>query len=135
MVKRGLVARLSTKVYLRALPLWDQYRMESEGPQVRHCKKSFPSCIFEGEPCRPLGIFVQKREHSRRFNTFTVTIYRPHRRRCRAALLHSLKRARFGLRGKCSGGEVQDRGPDLDRAGNADRTLGLTRSLASGDSA
>jgi hypothetical protein len=37
-MERRLVARLSTKVYLRALPLWDQYRMESLEPQVRLCK-------------------------------------------------------------------------------------------------
>jgi hypothetical protein len=37
-MKRRLVARLSTKVYFGALPLWDQYRMESLEPQVRLCK-------------------------------------------------------------------------------------------------
>lgn len=37
-MKRRLVARSSTKVHLCALPLWDQYRMESGEPQVRLCE-------------------------------------------------------------------------------------------------
>jgi hypothetical protein len=58
------IARSSTKVHPCALPLWDQYRMESAEPQVRHCKKSSATGILPGELGNLWRLCPRKETHS-----------------------------------------------------------------------
>jgi hypothetical protein len=82
--------------------------MEFLEPQVRHCKKSFPSCIPKRNP-EVSGDFVQKREHREHIDAiFHVHGYNSSlsSQTLARGFVASLKGVQW-VREECSGGEVQ----------------------------